>query len=83
MHIGIRLACENCEYAAVHKSQLKQHQKKHLGIQFKCTECEFQNAKLNLDALDLLMDQDYGRDSQHNLAGEGTAIKLCLEMFIY
>ena len=29
----------------------------------------------NSDALDRLMDQDYGRDSQHNLAGEGTALK--------
>ena len=31
----------------------------------------------NSDTVDQLMDQNLGRDSQHKLAGEGTAIKLC------
>ena len=29
----------------------------------------------NSDTLDQLMDQDHGRDSQHNLVGDGTALK--------
>ena len=74
IHEGMWYPCQKCNYQGKHIINVHN---------------DLQNLKYcsyivhNSDAVDQLMDQDHGRDSQHKLAGEGTAIKLCLEMFIY
>ena len=93
-HSESQIQCNHCEYTYSSKRPLQKHiTSKHEGKIFSRPDCGCVYVKSHtLDKheysvhngvkVDQLMDQDHGRDSQHKLAGEGTAIKLCLEMFI-
>ena len=40
-HTGVKYSCDQCDYKATRKDNLKRHAERHLGIAYSCAKCDY------------------------------------------